>query len=532
MQNEGLTMLSNIFRKAKYLKLLNDKKIQKPSNAKETVTLISKDIKENLKEIQQIFKDNMDINLRQFMVGKNNIEAFIVSIGNLSEKNVINESILDSLMWDLRKTTIDYDINLENIKKFAISGNEVREITTIEEAVDGVLNGNTILFLQGEEKALEVGTQAWEHRAVEQPQVESSVRGPRESFIETLSVNTALIRRKIKDPNLKIEDMILGRRTRTKVCIVYLKGVVNEKILAEVRYRLKSIDIDAILESGYIEEFIDDAPFSPFPTVGNTELPDKLAAKILEGRVGILTEGTPIALTVPYLFVESLQATEDYYSAPFLVSQIRLLRLLAFHFTIFAPAIYTAITTFHPNVVPERLLLTIHVTREAIPFPASVEAFIMTIAFEVLREAGVRMPRAVGQAVSIVGALIMGEVAVNAGLVSPIMIVVVSLSGMLNFLLPPQLESVTILKFPILIFSSIFGLFGVLWSYIFMMIHVASLRSFGAPYFSPIMPFNLKGMKDFIIRFPLWLMKTRPSSITWRESQRVTDNKGDEQNEE
>lgn len=521
-------MLSNIFRKAKYYKLLNDKKSHKASNAKEAITPISKDIKENLKEIQKIFKDNMDINLRQFVIGKANIEAFTVSIGSLSEKNVINKSILRTLMWDLRKTPIDYDINLENIERFSISGNEVRKISTIGEAVDGVLNGNTILFLQGEEKALEVGTQAWEHRAVEQPQIESAVRGPRESFIETLSVNTALIRRKIKDPNLKIEDMILGRRTKTKVCIVYLKGIVNEKVLEEVRYRLRSIDIDGILESGYIEEFINDAPFSPFPTVGNTELPDRLAAKILEGRVGILTEGTPIALTVPYLFVESLQTQEDYYSAPFLVSQIRLLRLLAFHFTIFAPAIFIAITTFHPNVVPEKLLLTIQVTRDAIPFPAAIEAFIMSVMFEVLREAGVRMPRAVGQAVSIVGALIMGEVAVNAGLVSPIMIVVVSLSGMMSFLLPPQLDSVTILRFPIIIFSSIFGLFGVIWSYIFMIIHVASLRSFGAPYFSPIMPFNLKGMKDFIIRFPLWLMKTRPSAITWRESQRVTDNKGDE----
>lgn len=518
-------MLDKLLRKLNYFKIIND-----PKNYEETIsneplpTPISKNIKNNFEKIKSIFQNDIDINIRQFLIGQNNVKALVVSMEGLSETSAVNKNILENLMWEIRKIPIDYDINLENIKNYAISSNKIREVSTIEAAVDGILNGNAVLFLDKEDTALELGTQAWEHRGVDLPQTENTVRGPRESFTETMSVNTSLVRRKIKNSDLKIEEMIIGKRTRTKICIVYLKGIANIKILEEVRNRLKSINIDAILESGYIEEFIKDSPFSVFPTVGNTEVPDKFAAKILEGRIGILTEGTPIALTVPFLFVEGLQVTEDYYSAPFLVTQIRLLRTIAFHFTIFAPAVFVAITTFHPSFIPQNLMLVISTTREKIPFPAVVEGLFMGIIFEVIKEAGVRMPRAVGQAISIVGALIMGEVAVTAGLVSPLMIIVMSLSGMMSFLLPPQIDPITLLRFPFIIAGGVLGLFGVMWCYIFMIIHLASLRSFGVPYFSPIMPFNFRGMKDFILRVPWWLMKTRPSSIVWKESQRVSNN--------
>ncbi|MBU3142968.1 spore germination protein [Clostridium sp. CF012] len=517
-------MLSKILRKIKYLKIVNNTKNYEQPMSNEQITPISKDIKDNFQKIKGIFENDMDINIHQFLIGKNNMEALVINMEGLSETRVVNNNILDTLMWEVRKIPIDYILNLENIKNYAISSNKINEVSTIEQAVDGILNGNALLFLNGEDTALEIGTQSWEHRGVEAPQTEVSVRGPRESFTETMSVNTSLVRRKIKNSDLKIEEMVIGKRTKTKICVVYLNGIVDVKILEEVRYRLKAINIDAILESGYIEDFIKDAPFSVFPTVGNTEVPDKFAAKILEGRVGILTEGTPIALTVPFLFVESLQVAEDYYSASFLVTQIRLLRLMSFHLAIFGPAIYIALTTFHTAIIPEQLLLIITATREKVPFPAVVEALLIAIAFEIIKEAAVRMPRAIGQAVSIVGALIMGEIGVNSGLVSPIMLIIISLSGIMSYLLPSQMDSITLLKFPLLIAGGAFGLFGVIWGYIFMIIHLASLRSFGVPYFSPIMPFNLNGMKDFIIRVPWWLMNTRPSSIGWRASERASNN--------
>lgn len=518
-------MLSKLLRRDKKSMMKSDKENRHiTARSKGTNTPISEDFKTNLGKIQGLFSSDSDVNIRRFNIGKDNTEAFIVNIDNMNDPTSVNSGILDILMWELRQANINYDINLENIKNYAISSNRVKNIFTIEEAIDGVLNGNTVLFLEGEDNALEIGTQSWEHRGVQAPQIENIVRGPHEGFTETIGVNTSLVRRKIRNPDLKIEDMIIGRRTKTKICIVYLNGIVNGKIVEEVRRRLKYIDIDSILESGYIEELIEDSPWSPFPTIGITEVPDKFAAKILEGRVGILTDGTPIALTVPFLFIECFQATEDYYSSYIMASMMRLLRISAFYLTMFAPGVYISLINFHPDVIPERLLLTIAVTRETIPFPSIIEALIMSIVFLVLREAGVRMPRPVGSAVSIVGALIMGEVAVSAGLVSPIMIIVIALTGILSFILPPQLDCIVLFRFPILIFSSIFGLFSIMWSFIFMIIHITSLRSFGVPYASPGMPFNIKGMKDYIIRVPWWLMKTRPSAITWRNSQRVEDN--------
>ena len=294
--------------------------------------------------------------------------------------------------------------------------------------------------------------------------------------------------------------------------------------MTEVWQRLKKIDIDSVLESGYLEEFIQDAPFSIFPTVGNTETPDKFAAKILEGRVGILVDGTPFALTVPFLFIESFQVAEDYYSRSFFTSLIRLIRFLALHLTIVLPALYVAVITFHPNIVPETLLLTIARIREGIPFPAFIEALVMGIFYEMFREGSVRMPRIVGQAVSIVGALILGEAAVNAGIISPIMVIITGLTAVTGFLLPPQTDSITLLRIPLLVIASFFGLFGIIWSYIIVVIHLASLRSFGAPYFSPIMPLTFADLKDSFVRVPWWMMKTRPRSIDWQGSVREGEN--------
>lgn len=396
----------------------------------------------------------------------------------------------------------------------------------MEEAVEAVLKGNTAFFMDGSNVALIIKTQTWEHRGVQQPETEINVRGPREGFTETLSVNISQVRRKIKDPNLRIEPIKLGRRTRTEVCVVYIEDIADPKIVAEVWRRLRRIDIDAVLESGYIEELIEDAPLSVFPTVGNTETPDKFAAKVLEGRVGILFDGTPFALTVPYLFVESFQVAEDYYSRSFFTSLLRIIRITALHITIALPALYVAIATFHPNVIPEALLRTISITREGVPFPAFVEALLMGFFYEAFREGVVHMPRSVGQSVSLVGALILGEAAVNAGVISPIMIIIFSLTAVMGFLLPPQTDSATLLRIPILIMGSFFGLFGVLWSYVFVIIHLASIRSFGAPYMSPFMPLTVKDLKDSLIRLPWSMLKTRPRVVDWKGSTRIADGLG------
>lgn len=387
-------MFSKLLRKLQFLKTANNssEEIKPPFNLKPRNTGISKSLAKNYEKISDIFQDASDIVIREFSFGESQQDALLVHIEGMTEKNIINENILGSLMWEAKKTETDKKIEIESIKNSAMNVNDVTEVQTMEKAVEGILGGDTAFFMEGYDIALLMSTRTWEHRSVQKPQTEAKVRGPREGFTETLRVNTSLVRRKIKDPNLKMERMKIGRRTRTDTYLVYIKDIANDKIVEEVRRRLNRIEIDGILESGYIEEFIEDNPLSIFSTIGNTESPDKFAAKILEGRIGILVDGTPFALTIPLLFIEHLQATEDYYSRPFLSTVSRLLRLLALHISLFGPALYVALTSFHPAIIPTPLLVTISAAREGTPFPSFVEVLVMGIIFEILREAGVRLP--------------------------------------------------------------------------------------------------------------------------------------------
>ena len=516
-------MLKKLFNKIKYTKTTTQNKVEPKMELDIKDSFISKDITQNLAKIQSIFKNNSDIIIRQFFVGKNKMKAFIVFVDGLCDKKAINANILGTLMIDLQKISIEYEININSLKETALSINDITTIDTIEEGIDGILNGCTILFLDGNQNALNIHAPAWEHRGVTEPQTENNVRGPHEGFCETLRVNTSLVRRKIKSPDIMFETMKIGSRTRTEVCIVYIKGIANDKIIEEVGRRLKSINIDSILESGYIEELIEDAPLSLFPTVGNTETPDKFAGKILEGRVGILVDGTPMALTVPFLFIESFQTAEDYYSRSFLSLFSRGLRIFSFFLTLFLPAIYVGIQNFHADVLPQTFFQALQVSKIDIPFPAEVESFGMCLLWEILRQSGILMPKPVGQAVSIVGALILGQVAVQAGLISPVMVIVVAATGLLSFLTPPQIESITLLRYPILLMGALFGLFGLMWCFIMMTIHLVSIRSFGEPYVSPLMPFNLMQMKDSMMRLHWRLMKKLPETISWRESDPIAD---------
>ncbi|HEX3048130.1 MAG TPA: spore germination protein [Bacillota bacterium] len=520
-------MFRYIFRKLKLIKALNQlpdicEENQAP-NPNAPKALISKNLQENFAQISAIFHDSPDVVIRKFVIGDGRTEALIVNLEGMSEYKLINENIMGSLMREAGKPGTPEEITLEYLKNSAINLNGIKETTVMEEAVEAVLKGNTAFFLDGSNIALIIKSQTWEHRAIQKSETEVNIRGPKEGFTETLSVNISQIRRIIKDPALCIEGIKLGRRTRTEVGVVYIKDIADPKLVAEVWRRLRRIDIDAVLESGYIEELIEDAPLSVFPTVGNTETPDKFAAKVLEGRVGILIEGTPFALTVPFLFVESFQTAEDYYSRSYFSSLLRILRALSLHLTVALPALYVAIVTFHPNVLPEALLRTISITREGIPFPAFVEALLMGIIYEVFHEGIVHMPRTIAPSVSIIGALILGQAVVNAGVISPIMIIIYSLTAIMGFLLPTQTNSVTLLRIPVLIMSSLFGLFGILWSYVFVIIHLVSLRSFGVPYMAPLMPMSVKDLKDSLIRLPWPMLKTRPQIIDWKGSQRLED---------
>lgn len=303
---------------------------------------------------------------------------------------------------------------------------------------------------------------------------------------------------------------------------MYINGIANDKIVREVKKRIKRIDTDSIIESGEIEQFIEERTYTFFPTVFQTERPDVVAANLLEGRVAVLVSGSPFVLTVPALFIEFFQAADDYTTRFDISAAIRILRILVFFISLVAPATYVAITTFHQEMIPTILIITIAAQREAVPFPAFVEAFIMEITFEILREAGVRLPRTIGQAVSIVGALVIGQAAVEAGIVSPAMVIVVAITAIASFATPSFSVAISIrlIRFILMFLAAFIGFYGMISGLMFMTLHLCSLRSYGVPYMSPLAPAMMKNLGDTLIRMPTWAKNIRPKLISQKNIKR------------
>ena len=477
----------------------------------------------NLAMIEECLGASPDVINREFKIGsQKEINGAIVFIDGLTDKEQINRNILAPLMIDTRKTETEI-LNknlLEFIKTKVVPIGDVKTQLTVSEVVDSVLSGDTILLVDGVVGALVFSTKGWEQRAIAEPPSEVVVRGPREGFTETLRTNTAILRRKIRNPDLTFEVMRLGKQTKTDICIVYLKNITNSRLIDEVKRRLKAIKTDSILESGYIEQFIEDAPFSPFETIHYTERPDSIAGKILEGRVAIIINGTPAVLTVPTLFVEFFQSPEDYYVRSYYSTLTRWIRYMAFLFTILSPPIYVALVTYHQELIPTPLVITLAAAREGVPFPSVVEAIGMGLIFEILREAGVRQPRPIGQTVSIVGALVIGQAAVSAGFIGAPLVIVIALTAIASFATPRLSEVSAILRLGLTILAGFLGAFGIMIGLLGILIHMVSIRSFGVPYLEPIAPLHIQDLKDVVVRAPWWAMFKRPSSMMLEDRQR------------
>lgn len=470
---------------------------------------LNRELKQNIDFLKNAYKDCSDVVYREISIGSR-IDAVLLYIDGLSNTEEVDQHVLMPLIR-MKPQECGAAPVLEDIKMH-ISVSNLKEINMMQDIFKQISIGNPVLLIEGQTKGISIGLPKWEKRSIQEPDAEPVIRGPREGFIESIRVNTSLLRRKIRHPLLKMKQMDLGRYTETQVIIAYIEGIANSTLVDEVTSRLQRINMDGVLESGYIEELIQDYPFSPFPQVLTTERPDVAAACLLEGRVVILIDGTPITLIAPCTFASLLQAPEDYYNQFYISIFIRWLRYVFFFIALLAPSAYVAILTFHQEMLPTSLLLTIAESREQIPFPALVEALIMEITFEALREAGVRLPKQVGSAVSIVGALVIGQAATAAGLVSSPMVMVVAITGVASFLMPRYATgiSIRILRFPIMILSGIFGLLGVMIGITAIVAHLCTLKSFGVPYFNSIAPLKLKNLKDVLIRAPWWAMDTRP----------------------
>lgn len=453
------------------------------------------------------FGESTDIIYRLITLGP--FTAAIIFIEGLGDPQLVIQAIHRDLFLFEQLDPHQPEESLNLLKARTLTSGKVGEAQTYSEIEAEILSGNTIIYIEGAAIAISVGTETLKQRGVEEASSQSVVRGPREGFTESLRENTALVRRRIQNPKLRIEQRKLGEQTQTAVAVMYMEGIVDMQVLEELRRRLDAAKLDSVLESNYIEEMIQDQRYSPFPTVYNTERPDVIASALLEGRIAIFVEGTPFVLVVPALLVQFFQSSEDYYQRSDFASLVRLLRYFCFGLALLTPSFYIAITTFHQEMIPTTLLISLIGQREGIPFPAFLEAFIMEITFEILREAGIRLPKSIGQSVSIVGTLVIGQAAVDAGLVSAAMVIVVSITAIANFALPAFNVgiSVRMLRFVLMAIAASFGLYGIMIAMIILGLHLCSLESIGIPYMTSFAPLRWQSQKDTFVRLSRRTMK-------------------------
>ncbi|MBA9087850.1 hypothetical protein FHR92_004343 [Fontibacillus solani] len=471
-------------------------------------------LKVRLDWIKGQFNDCFDVIYRQFVLTTGH-NCAVIYIKGMINQDTIQEFIIKSLLNETAGLTHDnvYELLFED-NSLSVSQNQI--ITDLDKGLSAILDAGALLLIDGDIRMLTFAISAYPTRSISEAPNESVIRGPREAFIEDLDTNITFLRRRIKNKDLKIESMIIGQKSQTKVVIAYVNGICKPELIQEVKKRLSYIEVDGVLGTSYLEEVIEDNPYSPFPQLQYTERPDVACASMLEGRITIIADGTPTSLIAPVTLPILMQAAEDYYQRYTAATWIRWIRYFFLFVSLLLPSLYIAITTFHPEMIPSQLLITLAASREVVPFPAFLEAVMMELAFEALREASVRIPKSIGQSVSIIGALIIGTAAVQAGIVSAAMVIIVSLTGIASFIIPHYDLGLTIrlLRFPIMFFASLFGLYGVACGVILIYIHLINLKSFGLPYLSPITPFVKDEMKDTFVRAPWWSMLQRPLHLT------------------
>lgn len=480
--------------------------------------------------IKEKFKDSDDLVVREFEVGNNQVyKMAIIYIDGLADKKLIGEAALNNLILNSR--IAEPNEIKENIKDIIINKTiavtEIKEIDDIDEAVKNILIGETLLFIDNVKEMIVLSSRGWPTRSVSEPQTETVLRGPRDGFTETLKVNTSLIRRRIRDTNLKVKSISLGRRSKTDVAIMYIEDIVNRDVLEELKKRLDAIDIDVIQESGEVEQLIEDNWANVFPQVQHTERPDLVVSALYEGRVAVVIDNTPFVLIVPVTLNTFLQSPDDYYEKWIITSLVRIVRFVATATALLLPALYIAITSYHPDMLPTDLALYLAATRQGVPFPAFAEAFIMEATLELLREAGVRLPKAIGSTIGIVGGLVIGQAAVQAGIVSPLMVIIVAVTAISSFTTPSYSMAIgfRITRFVFMFGASILGFYGIMLVFLALLINLSNVRSFGIPYFAPLSSVgeNFSDLKDTLIKAPLPSMKYRPKIYANKISKRLND---------
>ena len=455
------------------------------------------------------FDKDCDVSSRTLTLGKSEGQLFFVEC--LVDKVLLTNSVIKPIMENQAMFRAQKNLITFLSKKIICA--PLVEVVEKSQAIEKVLSGFVVLAVANEDKFLAISLQGWETRAINEPPTNSVLKGPREGFVEDLQVNLSLIRRRLKTPDLRVKNLTLGRKSQTKVALVYLNSVASKKVLHELMERLRSIDIDGITASYYVESLLRNDNGMFFRQIGSTEKPDIAMAKVLEGRIIIIVDGTPITLSVPYIFLEDLQASDDYYMHPARATLLRFLRYFGIVIGILLPGLYVALESFHYRLLPIDFLISLLSSIEGISFPPLIEVLFVMFLFEILNEASIRMPKYLGMALSIIGALVLGDTAVRAGIITSPSIMIVAISGIILYIIPDQAPLTSLLRVLFTLAGGFAGFFGLILGFMFLTMHLVSIESFGAPMMAPIAPSIKADKKDALVKSSIRQMITRPKSI-------------------
>lgn len=467
---------------------------------------MNKSIEKNIKYIQDKLGNSEELIVKRLVSNKTN--CAVLYILGLCDTEILSKFVITPLIENTNK--ID---KLETISQKILTLSETKNESDNDEMVTNILKGKGILLVDGYEEAIILAIDKFKERAVEEPPTSTVLKGPRAGFVENLKTNLSVLRKILATPNLRTINMIVGKHTQTSISIVYIDSIADMGVVKKVQDKISLIDIDGVIDSFYVGQFLEEHKNSIFKQIGSSEKPDVTAAKLLEGRVAIIVDGSPIVLTVPFIYVEDLQSGDDYYSNHARATFLRCLRIAGIFVTILIPALYIAIVLHHYKAIPLKFLITIVNTTMGLPLTPFAEILFVLLLFEILYEASLRMPKYLGLALSIVGALILGDTAVKAGLISPPAVMIVAISGLTIYCIPDQAPQLYVLRLLFTFAGAMLGFFGITALILFIIAYLCDFDNYGSAYFAPLAPFIENDMKDALYKADITKIKTRPKSI-------------------
>lgn len=472
--------------------------------------IIGKDLLKNKKILKALLCSD-DVIFFEFTAGSKN--ALAVYVDSITDKETLGLQVI----FPLKNANVS-----QSVKKLAktITCANVKTVTEIKEAANEVLNGSTVILIDGKAGGFAADVKKFDVRAIAEPPTELAIRGPRNGFIESIKTNLSLVRRYLKTTALKIETTEIGKYSSTTVAIMSIDGITDPSLVKKIKNKLENVKIDGIPDSSYVSKILYERKNSLFKQVGSTERPDVLIERMLEGRIGILVDGSPFALTLPYLLIEDFQTAEDYYISHYRANLVRALRVLAIFLSVFLPGLFVSAQLFHLQLIPLNFLLTIVNSIKGIPLSPSLEMFFLLLIFEILNETSIRMPKYVGMALAVVGALVLGETAVNAGLVSTPAVLIMAMSGISIYTVPELTETTSILRFIVLLIAGSIGGYGIVLTEAFLTCYLCATENYGVPYVAPYSPLIPNDLQDGIYMSDVTSMPFRPQALNAKNKRR------------